>query len=407
MGVESEEQAITPTMIREALSQLYSPGELAKSALAQALPVASRESELLQRARCLRNALLDAVEALRPSSRVAYSASAARAYECLALRYVSGMSIEEVSEEMSLSQRQVYRDLRWAEVRLAELLSLQASRSAVAGQDGEDPLAKEISHVERRMGEVDLDQAVRAAMATVAPLCQRRGVRLRYRSERRPLVALATPGVLRQFIVQVISAVTQSVSECDVLVRLEGGRPFAVLHLPLDEARAMPSSPLLQAALRIGESQGVGYQFITEGAMPELRLRFPLVKQRLVLVVEDNEGAFALYQRYLEDSEWVPLLAAEAQRAPDLAASEGAEAVVLDIMMPETNGWTVLQLLKHDARSKDIPVIICSVVPDPELGFALGACAYLTKPVSRQALLDTLAKAVGEHKPGSDWPGST
>ena len=78
----------------------------------------------------------------------------------------------------------------------------------------------------------------------------------------------------------------------------------------------------------------------------------------------------------------------------DLAASKQVEAVILDIMMSDSDGWTLLQHLKLSPKTCTIPVVVCSVLNDPDLGVALGASAYLLKPVSRMDLLRTLRSVV-------------
>ena len=65
-------------------------------------------------------------------------------------------------------------------------------------------------------------------------------------------------------------------------------------------------------------------------------------------------------------------------------------AIVLDLMMPGQDGWEILQNLKADAATADIPVIVCSVLAQESLAQALGADAYLRKPVSREQLLVVL-----------------
>jgi CheY-like chemotaxis protein len=62
-------------------------------------------------------------------------------------------------------------------------------------------------------------------------------------------------------------------------------------------------------------------------------------------------------------------------------------AIVLDLMMPGQDGWEILQNLKADAATADIPVVVCSVLAQESLAQALGADAYLRKPVSREQLL--------------------
>jgi CheY-like chemotaxis protein len=68
-------------------------------------------------------------------------------------------------------------------------------------------------------------------------------------------------------------------------------------------------------------------------------------------------------------------------------------AVLLDIRLPGIDGWAVLQALKADPETRDIPVIVVSIVDERSRGVALGAAAYLVKPVSRDELLDALAAA--------------
>lgn len=65
-------------------------------------------------------------------------------------------------------------------------------------------------------------------------------------------------------------------------------------------------------------------------------------------------------------------------------------AITLDIMLPNKNGWEVLQHLKSDSETSDIPVIIHSIIDNKELGFALGAVDYLVKPVDKATILRRL-----------------
>jgi len=62
------------------------------------------------------------------------------------------------------------------------------------------------------------------------------------------------------------------------------------------------------------------------------------------------------------------------------------DAVILDVMMPGIDGWELLQRLRTTHETRCIPVIICSVINDPELAFALGASQYVSKPVTRDSL---------------------
>ena len=69
------------------------------------------------------------------------------------------------------------------------------------------------------------------------------------------------------------------------------------------------------------------------------------------------------------------------------------DAVLLDIRLPGIDGWSVLEALKEEPETRDIPVIVVSIVDERARGAALGAAAYLVKPVSRDDLLTALAAA--------------
>ena len=74
-------------------------------------------------------------------------------------------------------------------------------------------------------------------------------------------------------------------------------------------------------------------------------------------------------------------------------------AITLDVMMPDMDGWSVLSALKADPDLRDIPVIMLTMVDDPDRGFALGAADYATKPVDRARLSQLLKKYTCPHPP--------
>jgi CheY-like chemotaxis protein len=71
------------------------------------------------------------------------------------------------------------------------------------------------------------------------------------------------------------------------------------------------------------------------------------------------------------------------------------ELITLDVMMPGMDGWTVLAALKSDPDLADIPVIMMTIVENKNLGYALGATDYLTKPIDRKRLSELLGKLRG------------
>jgi CheY-like chemotaxis protein len=64
--------------------------------------------------------------------------------------------------------------------------------------------------------------------------------------------------------------------------------------------------------------------------------------------------------------------------------------IILDVLLPQEDGWELLMSLRADDRTRDIPVIVCSVLREPQLARSLGASAHLPKPVTQGALLEAL-----------------
>ena len=86
------------------------------------------------------------------------------------------------------------------------------------------------------------------------------------------------------------------------------------------------------------------------------------------------------------------LTAAAGEQALRMAREHHPEVITLDVIMPVMDGWEVLRTLKADADLQDIPVILMTITDDQNLGYALGAEEYLTKPVDWERLGSILAR---------------
>jgi signal transduction histidine kinase/CheY-like chemotaxis protein len=114
--------------------------------------------------------------------------------------------------------------------------------------------------------------------------------------------------------------------------------------------------------------------------------------QPLVLVVEDDPPASELVARQLERAGFRAAIVRNGADVVDKARELKPDAITLDILLPGLDGWEVLTRLKHDDVTSSIPVIIISVVDNPELGLALGAIDYFVKPVPAKLLISRLRR---------------
>jgi signal transduction histidine kinase/CheY-like chemotaxis protein len=110
----------------------------------------------------------------------------------------------------------------------------------------------------------------------------------------------------------------------------------------------------------------------------------------LILVVEDDFKAAGLLARLLEAGGFRTDIASSGTDALKKARELTPSAITLDILLPGLDGWEVLTQLKRDQATRDIPIVVVSMVDNPELARALGALDYFVKPVDGRALVSRL-----------------
>ena len=112
----------------------------------------------------------------------------------------------------------------------------------------------------------------------------------------------------------------------------------------------------------------------------------------LILIVEDNPDAAEILVRHLETGGFRMSIARTGTEAVAMARELKPIAITLDILLPGIDGWEVLTLLKADELTRNIPVVVISMIDNPALGRALGALDYFVKPVDRGALVSRLTQ---------------
>jgi signal transduction histidine kinase/CheY-like chemotaxis protein len=111
-----------------------------------------------------------------------------------------------------------------------------------------------------------------------------------------------------------------------------------------------------------------------------------------ILVIDDDPSVRDLMRRLLAKEGFRAETSASGPEGLRRAREVHPDAITLDVMMPGMDGWAVLNALKGDPDLADIPVILLTVVDNKNLGFALGAAEYLTKPIDRERLGAVLNK---------------
>jgi CheY-like chemotaxis protein len=101
-----------------------------------------------------------------------------------------------------------------------------------------------------------------------------------------------------------------------------------------------------------------------------------------------------LLTRVLEDQGYQVITAESGEQGIALAKSEKPALITCDILMPNVDGWEVLQSLKDDPDTASIPVVMVSMIDDGKKGVALGAVEHLRKPVDREQLRKIVSRYV-------------
>jgi signal transduction histidine kinase/CheY-like chemotaxis protein len=114
--------------------------------------------------------------------------------------------------------------------------------------------------------------------------------------------------------------------------------------------------------------------------------------QYTILVIDDDPSVRDLMSRFLTKMEFHVVAAANGEEGFRLAKQIHPLLITLDVVMPECDGWTVLNKLKGDAELAEIPVIMVTIVDNEAKGMDLGASNYLIKPVNRDRLADLVEK---------------
>jgi len=117
-----------------------------------------------------------------------------------------------------------------------------------------------------------------------------------------------------------------------------------------------------------------------------------------VLVVEDEAELMEFVVRYLEDAGYDVLQATDGMTGLQLARERDPDLILLDVMLPKLNGFTVSRLLKFDDQYKHIPIVMWTWKEedaDRQMGLYAGADVYIPKPFSVGRLLESITALIG------------
>jgi len=111
-----------------------------------------------------------------------------------------------------------------------------------------------------------------------------------------------------------------------------------------------------------------------------------------ILIIDDDEEVRYTIGQYLTSRGYEVIFAEDGDKGIKMATEEQPFAITLDVMLPKKDGWSVLKELKENFKTKDIPIIMLSILGDKNIGYGLGAFEYFIKPISADKILSALSR---------------
>lgn len=420
--------------VQRALFTLYDPALLSNSLLISLFDVQGHTDP----AAALRQMLIEAIELLKPDDPTPHGSRGWRVYQVLRRRYTEQLTQHEVAMNLGLSIRQLQREEKIAREVIAERLwsahgvtakmhLLYAAHGVSAKmhllyaprhKDDDEPApsaAQELEALSKStpVQVIQLGEVLREVLSTLRPILSASGTTVEYEeSQGLPPVAVKVP-MLRQALFNLISVAGRCAAGERLLVQMCHEEPNVVIHLQaLCRSGAIPeergndaetlemASQLLdfcQAHLHLQASGSVqpDPRQVGETIAFAARLEFPVAEVFTVLVIDDNGDARQLLQRYLYGTPYQFVEAEDAQQALALMRQITPEAIILDVMMPRQDGWTLIGQLRNHPRLQRVPIIVSTILPQKDLAYALGAAEFIRKPIKRSEILAALARQLG------------
>jgi CheY-like chemotaxis protein len=400
-------------LVRDALLHLYDPAQLQAHPLLSVVQ-SGAPTGVPGSGRLLRQALLDAIEALQPDRGVAATSRAWRAFRILDLRYLEALDVADVIGRVALSKSQYHREHHRA---LHGLAAVLWERWGLAGRWADLPLARPgrasaevlARHEAEQLrdggsGRIDPIEVLRSAIRVVEPLCAARGIAIHLDAGGQAPTIRGDRVALRQALLTIVGHAAGEVGpgELAVIATAEPGRIVLTVQGPGGPRLSPARLGMVEGAPFVEALGGTARYHPSElpGGRWSIELTFPAEAPPLLLVVDNNDDFRRLVERFLVGHPWTVLGAASVDEAYALACRHHPVAILLDVVIPGRDGWELLLDLKQLPSTRDIPVIICSVLDEPAVAIALGATAYLQKPIDQNRLLAALAPLLKPPTPG-------
>jgi CheY-like chemotaxis protein len=394
-------------LVQDAYQHLYDFVYLRNHELARLL-LPQNAAPVKERAWRLHQQLLQILDELDPGPQAPVFSHEWRRHRLMVLRYVDGLSPQETADALNVSRRHFYREQEQALAAVGDLLwervqSCQSQPSS-APDLAEEPainrlelLRQESVRVTTQTG-AQLEQVVERITPLLAEVCRQKEIRLAVGFDQPLPVVVVEPSVLRQMVMGVLGFLLEQVTKATIRFGATVDETYLVCTIAVEPTppglsdQEITASQQLVTVRELAALNGVELANWRTRSASGFALQLPRDRQASVLVVDDNSDMLLFFQRLLAAHHYRVLTANGGAAAMSAAATHQPDLVILDLMMPTQDGWDILQNLRHQPATQRLPIVVCSVLHQEDLALALGADAFLEKPVNEETLLALLAR---------------
>jgi CheY-like chemotaxis protein len=284
--------------------------------------------------------------------------------------------------------------------------------------------------MELAFDDVELPGIIESVLSTARGLVKDKPIKLITAIEDDLPIVTVDPTRIRQVLLNLISNASKFTDEGSITVtarkqtRKDGGREIYIavtdtgagiatedqykLFVPFSQVDGSPTRKVEGTGLGLsitrllvdlhGGDIGVDSK-LAQGSNFWFTLPLPNIKTEMeenndlaIMAIDDDTQVISLYERYLDNAGFKVIPVTDPREALARARQIKPFAITLDIMMPDFDGWDLLETLKTDPFTRDIPIVVCSILAEYDKGIKLGAADYLTKPILEDDLVTALNK---------------
>ncbi len=353
----------------------------------------------------VRHALRTQIEGMKPDISIPSGAHTPsyRFFEILKQRYLNSVSQDEAAFQLGMTPRNLRRIQHQAVFALAqriwefypvhaEPLKHQPEHPVTPLNADHQPILRELEVLQRNSpGAVaDLSESLDRTQTISTAANNHRPVQLKIQKPDIRLIIPIHPSVLDQILLSTLEQLgkispgdsTQiSVTSQENTAEVKITSPNRLTEMPFKTNPA-----ILEMLNLVGGTQSISQQ----PDQLEICFCFPTVPQIHILLIDDNPDFVHLLRRYTRFTRYLIHNIRDGAQLQDAMAEFHPQLIILDVLLPDVDGWQLLIDLQKPFQGDPIPVIVCTALTQDDLAYSLGAIAYLQKPITREEFLKTL-----------------